>query len=160
MIRTWLSLFAAVLLTPVALAYTLFTARTTSINCARVDGHVSCTDREHIGPYAVWTKSVENIAIARDMSQSNNGQGVVAETESGDQVQLTSSFLDDNTQADIDNRIHQFIFVQRDQNTLAFDLAPTLLGLAPGVAATLVLALWALISAVRIGQRLLSGRTT
>jgi hypothetical protein len=156
--RLWLSLIAAVLLIPVALAYTLFTARTTSINCARVDGHVSCSDREHIGAYAVWSKTVENIAIARDMSQSSNGQGVVAETESGDQVQLTSSFLDDNSQADIDNRIHQFIFVQTDQNTLAFDLAPTLFSLAPGAAFTVILAVSALISAVRIGQRFLSGR--
>src|SRR5258707_8022320 len=140
--RLWLSLIAAVLLTPVALGYTLFTARPASVNCSRVDGHVTCTDREHIGPYSAWSKTVENIAIARDMSQSNNGQGVVAETESGDQIQLTSSFLDDNTQADIDNRIHQFIFVQRDQNTLTFDLAPSLVGLAPGVGITVVLVLW------------------
>jgi len=156
--RLWLSLLAALLLIPVAIGYTLFTARTTSINCARVDGHVSCADQEHIGPYPVWSKAVENIAIARDMSQSSNGQGVVAETESGDQVQLTSSFLDDNSQADIANRIHQFIFVQRNQNTLTFDLPPSLLGMAPGAVATVVLGIWALISVVRIIQRFMSGR--
>ena len=157
--RLWLSFIAAVLLTPLALGYTIFSARTTSVNCARVDGQVSCSDREHIGPYTVWSQSVENIAIARDMSGSSNTQGVVAETESGEQIQLTSTFLDDNTQADIANRIHQFIFVQRDQTTLTFDLPPSLLTLAPSAAFTVILVIYALVTAVRIGRGLLSGRS-
>ena|SRR5664279_436263 len=156
--RLWLSFIFALLLTPVALGYTLFSARTASINCARVDSHVSCTDLEHIGPYSVWSKSVENIAIARDMSQSGFANGVVAETESGDQIQLTSNFLYENTQADIDNRIHQFIFVQQDQSTLTFDIPPSLLSMAPGAVAAVILVISALISAVRIIQRFMSGR--
>jgi hypothetical protein len=156
--RLWLSLLAALLLAPVALGYTVFSSRTTSVNCARVGGHVSCSEREHVGPYAVWSKSVENIAIARDMSGSSNANGVVAETESGDQIQLTSTFLDENQQADIANRIHQFIFVQRDQDTLSFDLPPSLLNLALGGAFTVALAIWALVSVFQIVRRLTSGR--
>ena len=156
--RPWISLFFALLLTPVAIGYTLFSARTTSVNCARVGSQVSCSERETIGPYEAWTKRVEDITIARDMSGSSNANGVVAETESGQQIQLTSSFLADTTQADIANRIHQFIFVQRDQDTLAFSLAPSLLALAPGGAATVGLLIWALVSALQIVRRLTSGR--
>jgi hypothetical protein len=155
--RQWISLLVALLLTPVALGYAIFSSRLTSVNCARVGGHVSCSDREHIGPYDVWSKSVEDIAIARDMSGSSDANGVVAETESGDHVQLTSTFLDDNQQADIANRIHQFIFVQRDQDRLSFDLPPSLLNLALGGAFTVVMAIWALVSALQIVRRLTSG---
>src|SRR5205807_9989753 len=102
---------------------------------------------------------VEDIAIARDMSQSSNGNGVVAETESGQQVQLTSNFLETNQQADIADRIHQFIFVQRAENALSFDLPPSLITLAGGGLFTVGLAVWALVSVLRIGRRLLSGRS-
>ena len=156
--RPWISLFFALLLTPVAIGYTVFTARATSVNCARVSGQVSCSERETIGPYTAWSKSVENISIARDMSGSSDANGVVAETASGQQIQLTSNFLDENTQADIANRIHQFIFVQRDQDTLAFSLSPALLALGPGAAATVILVLWALVSVFQIIRRLTSGR--
>ena len=156
--RPWISLFFALLLTPIAIGYTLFTVRTTAIHCARAGGQVSCSDSETIGPYTAWSKSVEDISIARDMSGSSNGSGVVAETASGEQIQLTSSFLDENTQADIANRIHQFIFVQRDQDTLAFSLPPSLLAVAPGAAATVGLIIWALVSVAQIVRRLTSGR--
>src|SRR5262249_45126017 len=129
--RPWISLFIALLLIPVAIGYAAFSARTTEVVCHRVGGQVSCSGRETIGPYEAWSKSVENIKIARDMSGSSNANGVVAETESGEQIQLTSTFLDDNTQADIASRIHQFIFVQRDQDTLSFSLGPSLLAVAP-----------------------------
>ena len=156
--RPWISLFFALLLTPVAIGYTLFTARTTAVNCARVSGQVSCSERETIGPYTAWSKSVADIKIARDMSGSSNANGVVAETASGELIQLTSNFLYENTQADIADRIHQFIFVQQDQDTLAFSLPPALLALAPGATATVGLVIWALVSVFQIIRRLTSGR--
>ena len=158
MVRLLLSLIAGLLLIPVALGFTIFSARSTTVNCARVTGHVSCAEIERIGPYVAWSKSVENIAIARDMSQSGSAEGVVAETEAGQQVQLTSTFLDQNQQAAIADRIHQFIFVQQDQDTLALNVPPSLLNLALGGAFTLVMVIWTLITALRIGRRLLSGR--
>src|SRR5258707_13097016 len=115
--RPWISLFVALLLPPVPIGYTLFSARTTAVSCTRAGGQVSCSEREAIGPYDAWSKTVEDIKIARDMSGSSDANGVVAETESGEQIQLTSNFLDENTQADIANRIHQFIFVQQSQDT-------------------------------------------
>ncbi len=156
--RPWISLFVALLLTPVAIGYTLFSARTTDVSCTRAGGQVSCAESEVIGPYTAWSKTVEDIKIARDMSGSSDANGVVAETESGDQIQLTSTFLDDNTQADIANRIHQFIFVQRDQDTLDLSLAPSLLAVAPGAAATVGVIIWALVSVFQIVRRLTSGR--
>jgi hypothetical protein len=158
--RLWFSLLAALLLTPVALGYTIFSTRSTSVSCARVDGHVNCSEREHIGPYDVWAKRVANIAIARDMSGSSEANGVVAETESGEQIQLTSTFLDENQQAAIADRIHQFIFVQRDQDTLAFDLPPSLINIALGGGFTAALAIGALVTAVQLGRRLLAGRAS
>src|SRR5215472_3710709 len=117
--RLWLSFIAALILIPVALAYTAFSARTTMVHCLRVNGEVACSEQEVIGPYVAWSKTVQNIRIARDMSQNeSSSQGVVAETESGDQVALTSTFLDNNQQADIANRIHQFIFVDSSQESL------------------------------------------
>jgi len=156
--RPWISLFVALLLTPVAIGYTLFSARTIAVSCTRASGQVSCAESETIGPYTAWSRSVEDISIARDMSGSSEANGVVAETESGDQIQLTSNFLDENTQADIANRIHQFIFVQRDQDTLAFSLGPSLLAIAPGAAATVGLIIWALVSVFQIVRRLTAGR--
>ena len=156
--RPWISLFIALLLIPVAIGYTAFSARTTDVVCRRAGGQVSCSERETIGPYEAWSKSVEDIKIARDMSGSSDANGVVAETNSGEQIQLTSTFLDENTQADIANRIHQFIFVQRDQDTLAFSLGPSLLAVAPGAVAAVGLAIWALVSVAQIVRRLTSGR--
>jgi hypothetical protein len=156
--RPWISLFIALLLIPLAIGYAAFSARTTDVVCNRAGGQVSCSEREAIGPYEAWSKSVEDIKIARDMSGSSDANGVVAETNSGEQIQLTSTFLDDNTQADISNRIHQFIFVQRDQDTLAFSLGPSLLAVAPGAVAAVGLAIWAVVSVVQIVRRLTSGR--
>ena len=156
--RLWLSFIAALILIPAALAYTAFSARTTAVHCTRANGHVSCFESETIGPYVAWSKTIENIHIARDMSQSqSNSQGVVAETESGDQVELTSTFLDDNQQADIANRIHQFIFVNQSQNALDFTVPPSLLNLALGGGFTLIMVIWALVGAVRIVRRMFSG---
>ena len=66
--RQWLALGAALILMPLALGYTIFGARATEVRCTRASGPVSCAEREHIGPYDVWAKSVEDIQIARDMS--------------------------------------------------------------------------------------------
>jgi hypothetical protein len=49
--RLWLSLLAALLLTSVALGFTIFVARSTSVGCTRVNGHVSCAESEAIRPY-------------------------------------------------------------------------------------------------------------
>jgi hypothetical protein len=156
--RLWLTFIVSLLLTPLALGYTVFTARTASIRCARDGSQISCSNTEHIGPYQAWSKTVTDISLVRDMSQSDNGSGVVAETETGDDIQLTSSFLDDNTQAEIDNRIHQFIYAQTKPSALDFDMPPTLLGLAPGAGVTLLFGIGALISLVRIIRTLFSGR--
>jgi hypothetical protein len=155
--RLWLSFVAALILIPVALAYTAFSDRTTLVHCLRANGHVACSEQEAIGPYVAWSKTVQNIRIARDMSQGDSSsQGVVAETEDGDQVELTSTFLDTNQQADIDNRIHQFIFVNATQESLDISEPPSLLNLALGGGFTLVLVIWALVGAVRIARQLFS----
>jgi hypothetical protein len=155
--RLWLPLIAALIFAPLALGYTAFSTRSAAVICARVNGHVNCTDTESIGSYVAWSKSVENIAIARDMSQSGSNQGVVAETEAGSQVPLTSTFLDSSQQAGIANRIHQFIFVQTDQTQLSFNLGLSLINLGLGGTLTLVLLVLAALSALRIVQR---GRAT
>jgi hypothetical protein len=158
--RLVLSFIAALILIPVALAYTAFSDRQTAIHCARSGGHVSCSDRETIGPYVAWSKTVEDIAIARDMSQSDSSgnQGVVAQTESGDEVELTSTFLDDKQQADISNRLQDFIFINSSQSSLDFSVPPSLLNLALGAGFSVVLVIWALYGVVRIVQRIFGGR--
>lgn len=157
MIRSILSLLATLLLSLVALGYTFFSARVPTVSCTRASGPVSCTERETIGPYVAWSKSVEDIAIARDMSGSSEADGVVAETQSGDQVQLTSTFLDSSQQQHIANRIHAFIFAEQDQTAFSLTLPLSLLNLAVGGAFTVVGLLASLVAAVRLGRRLLGG---
>jgi hypothetical protein len=49
--RLWLSLLAALLLTSVALGFTIFVARSTLVGCTRAGSHVSCAESEAIRPY-------------------------------------------------------------------------------------------------------------
>ena len=154
--RLWLSFIAALILIPVALAFTVLSDRATAVRCARTNGHVNCSETESIGPYVLWSQSVENITLARDTSQSSDGSnsGVVVETANGDDVELTSTFLDDKQQADIADRVHQFANDPSTGNLLAFRLAPSLLNLALGGGFSLVCAIWALYAFVQILRRI------
>ena len=155
MIRAIFSLFFTAFLTVVALAFTVFTARVPSVTCTRASGSVSCTERETIGPYVAWSRTVEHIATARPVAGSSDVDGVVAETESGDQIPLTSTFLDANQQLLIANRIHAFIFVEQNQTAFTLTLPLSLLGLGVGGAFTLLGAASSLVSLVRVVRRVL-----
>ena len=152
--RAWLTLLLALILIPVALAATAFLTRTVSVACTRAAGPITCRETESIGPYQVFSAAVEDVKIARDMSDSDGGStGVFIETNAGDNIRFSSSFLDDQQQSAIADRIHQFIFVQRDQTELAFTLPFSLLYLAMGVGVTLAILVWAFLSAARIARR-------
>src|SRR5437762_12605517 len=114
--RAWLSLLAALLLIPVAIAVTAFLTRTVSVFCTRAAGPITCRESESVGACAAFSASAENVKIARDMSSPEGGStGVFIETENGDDIRFTSTFLDDRQDAAIADRIHQFIFIQPDQ---------------------------------------------
>ncbi len=152
--RAWLSLLFALLLIPVAIAGTAFLTRTASVACTRAGEQITCRETENIGPYQAHSATVENVKIARDISDSDGGSsGVFIETQSGDNLQFTSGFLDNGQQAAIADRIHQFIFVQRNEPELAFTLPLSLVNLAFCALFVLALIIWAAISALRIARR-------
>jgi hypothetical protein len=149
--RAWLSFIFALILIPVAIVVTAFLTRTASVACTRAGEQIPCHETESIGPYQAFSATVENVKIARDMTDSDGGStGVFIETENGDDIRFTSTFLDDKQQATIADSIHQFIFVQQDQKELAFALPISLLNLALGAGFVLAMIIWAAISAVRI----------
>ena len=152
--RAWLSLLFALLLIPVGIAATAFLTRTASITCTRAGEQITCHETETIGPYQAFSATVENVKIARDMSDSEGGStGVFIETQSGEEFRFTSAFLDSSQQSTVADRIHQFIFVQQDQTELAFTLPVSLLNLGLGAGFTLAMIVWAAISAARIARQ-------
>ena len=152
--RAWLSLLFALLLIPVGIAATAFLTRTASVACTRAGEQIACRETESIGPYQAFAATVENVKIARDMTDSDGGSdGVFIETQSGDNIRFTSSFLDSGQQSTVADRIHQFIFVQQDQTELAFTLPVSLLNLALGAGFVLAMIVWAAISAARIARQ-------
>src|SRR6188768_3333765 len=107
--RAWLNLIFALLLIPVAIAVTAFLTRTASVACTRSGDQITCRETESIGPYPAFSATVENVKIARDMTDSDGGSdGVFIETQSGDNIRFSSTFLDDQQQSAIADRIHQF----------------------------------------------------
>jgi hypothetical protein len=151
--RAWLSLLFALLLIPVAIAVTAFLTRTASIACTRAGEQITCHETESIGPFQAFSATVENVKIARDMTDPEGGSsGVFIETQSGDNLRFTSSFLDSGQQSTIADRIHQFIFVHQDQPELAFTLPVSLLNLGLGAGFVLAMLIWAAFSAVRIAR--------
>ena len=152
--RAWLSLLFALLLIPVAIAGTAFLTRIASVACTRAAGPIVCRETEFIGPYQAFSATVADVKIARDMTDSEgSSSGVFIETQSGDNLRFTSSFLDSGQQSTVADRIHQFIFVQQDQPELAFTLPISLLNLSLGAGFVLALLIWAALSAARIARQ-------
>ena len=122
--------------------------------CRRAGDQITCGETETIGPYPAFSATVENVKIARNMTDSDGvSSGIFIENQSGEEFRFTSSFLDSGQQTTVADRIHQFIFVQADQTELAFTLPVSLFNLGLGAAFVLAMLLWALFSAIRILRR-------
>ncbi len=122
--------------------------------CTRASEQITCHESETVGPYPAFSATVENVKIARDMSDSEGGStGVFIETESGDDIRFTSSFLDDSQQGTVADRIHQFIFVQQTEPSLAFTLPISLLNVGLGAGFFLVMVVATIVSAFGIIRR-------
>ncbi len=147
----WVSLLVAGLLLPVTLGWLVYSFRAVEVACQREAGPIRCSAVERIGSYVAWAAVVDDVRIARAMSGTNGGpQGVVVETEAGALVPLTSSVLGTDQHDAIAARIHQWIFVERDAERLAFTQPPSLANLALGGGIARLVALWGLSALVGI----------
>jgi len=141
----WASLLLAGLLLPLSLAWLVYSFRSVDVACRRDAGTARCRAVERVGGFELWSAEVTAVTRARSMSGTGGGPaGVVLETETGALVPLTSSVLGSDQQDAIAQRIHQWLFVERDAQTLAFVQAPSVGNAALGGAIALLVALWGL----------------
>lgn len=139
------SLVLALVLLIASLAWLVYTFRWVDVACRRDDGPITCRAVERIGSVEVWSAEVDDVAHARSMSGSGGEpSAVVVETEAGARVPLTSTFLGGDQNDAIANRIHQWSFVERDADTLAFTQGPSVANAALSGGIALLMALWAL----------------
>jgi hypothetical protein len=141
----WLSLLLAALACPLSLGWTVYTFRAVDVACTRALDRVDCRVVERVGGVPVWSAAVEDIRIARGMTNNNSGPvGVIAETEAGALVPLTSSTLGEDQIRAIATRIHEWIFSAAPTERLEFTQPPSLPNAFIGAGIALVAALWAL----------------
>lgn len=141
----WLSLLLAALACPLSLGWTVYTFRAVDVACARVSDRVDCGVAERVGGVQVWSAAAEDIRIARAMTNNRSGPvGVIAETEAGALVPLTSSTLGEDQIRAIATRIHQWIFSAADTERLEFTQPPSLPNALIGAGIALLAGLWAL----------------
>ncbi len=140
-------LLLAALLLPLSLGWVVYSFRAVDVACQRAAGPVTCRAVETVAGREVWSAEVEDVRLARAMPRSGGGPtGVIVETETGARAPLTSSVIGSDQQEAIANRIHQWLFVQRDEPTLAFRQPPSLANAALGGGIALLVALWGLSS--------------
>ena len=139
------SLLMALAALVASLGWLVYTFRWVDVDCRRDDGPVACDAVERVGSVEVWSAEAADVTRARSMSgSSGEPAAVVVETEAGAQVQLTSTFLGSDQNDAIAARIHQWLFVERDQDTLTFTQGPSVANAAISGGIALMAGLWAL----------------
>jgi hypothetical protein len=153
------SLLLAAVLFPASLAWTVYSYRAVAVDCQRSADAVSCTAEERVLGYLARSAAVDDIRIVRGRTSQDNGpSGVIAETEAGALVPLTSSTLGDDQIRAIADRIHQWQFTEPDAARLAFVQPPSLASAGLGAGIALLVALWGLVSLLGFTRALLRRR--
>jgi hypothetical protein len=139
------SLLLAAVLFPLSLGWLVYSYRAVAVDCQRVGERVRCSTVERIGSYAAWSGTVDDIRIVRGMTPNDNGpSGVVAETQAGDLVPLSSTTLGEDQIRAIADRLHQWLFVEQDSQRLTFVQPPSLASAGLGAGIALLAGLWGL----------------
>lgn len=144
------ALFGAAVALLVALAGTIYFLRAVQVTCLRART-ISCRATETILSVRVWSAEVGDVKIARFYNAETGPVGIFVETEGGAEARLTSSGLTPDQQTYLVGEIHQFIFTHRDQTELRLARPPTLIYPALGGLIALALALWLVVSGLRLG---------
>ena len=153
----WGSLLLAAAVFPLSVGWLVYSYRAVAVDCQRAAEAVTCTAVERVGGWEAWSATVEDIRIARGMLNNNNGgrKGVIAETQAGALVPLTSNVLGEDQIRTIASRIHAWIFTEPDSDRLSFVQPPSLANAALGAGIALLAALWGAASAVGVAARLM-----
>ena len=138
------SLLMSVVACVASLGWLVYTLRWVDVDCRRDDGPVTCDAAERIGNIEVGSAGAADVTRARSMSGSGGEPAaVMLETEAGAQVQLTSTILGSDQNDAIAGRIHQWLFVERDQDTLTFTQGPSVANAAISGGIAVLAGLWA-----------------
>ncbi len=130
-----------------SLAWLVYSFRWVDVACRRAEEAVACSLVERLGTYELWSAEADDVRIVRAMSGTSGGPaGVVAETQAGALVPLSSTVLGTDQHDAIAARIHQWIFVDRDEPALVFTQGPSLANAVMGGGIALLAALWGLTS--------------